>query len=43
MQPYMDARDKDLQGLMGDDKKIWKEQIEPSLRRGPGGPPPPRQ
>jgi hypothetical protein len=40
MQPYMDARDKDLQGLLGDDKfKIWKEAIEPSMRRGPGGPP----
>jgi hypothetical protein len=41
MQPYMDSRDKDLQGLMGDDKyKIWKESIEPSMRRGgPGGPP----
>ena len=41
MQPLMDARDKDLQSLMGDDKyKVWKEGIEPTMmRRGPGGPP----
>ncbi|HLG41240.1 MAG TPA: hypothetical protein VI461_16285 [Chitinophagaceae bacterium] len=40
MQPFMDARDKELQPLLGDDNfKVWKEVIEPSMRRGPGGPP----
>lgn len=40
MQPYIDERDKAIQGLLGDDNfKIWKETIEPSMRRGPGGPP----
>lgn len=40
MQPFIDARDKELQPLLGDDNfKVWKEVIEPSMRRGPGGPP----
>jgi hypothetical protein len=41
MQPLTDARDKELQPLLGDDNyKVWKEVIEPSIRRGgPGGPP----
>ena len=41
MQPITDARDKELQALMGDANfKTWKEVIEPSMRRGgPGGPP----
>jgi len=41
MQPYTEARDKQLQALMGDDKfKIWKSEIEPAMRPrgGPGGP-----
>lgn len=39
MQPSMDDRDKKLQGILTEDQyKIWKEQIEPSLRpRRPGG------
>jgi periplasmic protein CpxP/Spy len=33
MQPATDTRDKELKTLLGDDKyKIWKEQLEPSLR-----------
>jgi len=38
-QPLMDARDKELKGILGDDKfKIYKEGIEPTMRgRGPGG------
>jgi len=39
VQPYMEARDKELKVLMGDDNfKKWKEEIEPTMmRRGPGG------
>ena len=38
-QPLMDARDKELKAILGDDKfKIYKEGIEPTMRgRGPGG------
>ncbi|MEO5563549.1 MAG: hypothetical protein ABIR18_08940 [Chitinophagaceae bacterium] len=37
-QPLMDARDKDLKTILGDDKyKIWKEGIEPTLQRRGGG------
>ena len=38
-QPYADARDKELMALLGDANfKIWKDTIEPSMRRGgPGG------
>jgi hypothetical protein len=39
MQPLTDARDKELQVVLGGDNfKTWKEVIEPSMRR-PGGPP----
>jgi len=39
MQPLTDARDKELQPVLGADNfKTWKETIEPSMRRG-GGPP----
>jgi hypothetical protein len=39
-QPIVAARDKELQGVIGDDNfKVWKETIEPSMRRGGGGPP----
>lgn len=39
MQPYTDARDKELKGILGDENfKTWKDVIEPSMRR-PGGPP----
>jgi Skp family chaperone for outer membrane proteins len=39
-QPFTDARDKELNALLGDENfKIWKEVIEPSMRRGGGGPP----
>lgn len=38
MKPVNDARDAKLKPLLGDDKfKVWKEQIEPTLRRGGGG------
>ena len=39
MQPLTDARDKELKVLLGDDNfKKWKDEIEPSMRRGgPGG------
>ena len=39
MQPLTDARDKELKVLFGDDNfKKWKDEIEPSMRRGgPGG------
>jgi phosphoglycerate-specific signal transduction histidine kinase len=39
-QPLMDARDKELKAILGDDKfKIFKEGIEPTMRGGrPGGP-----
>jgi len=39
MQPLNDARDAKLKPVLGDENyKIWKEQIEPTMRRG-GGPP----
>ena len=39
-QPFLEARDKELNALLGDANfKTWKEVIEPSMRRGPGGPP----
>ena len=39
MKPQMEALDAKLKPILGDDKfKIWKEQIEPTLR-GRGGPP----
>ncbi len=41
MQPLMDDRDGKLKAVLGDDNfKVWKEQIEPSMRpqrRGGGG------
>ena len=39
MQPFMEERDKKLQGILTEDQyKTWKEQIEPSLRpRRQGG------
>lgn len=39
MQPFMEARDKELRTILGDDNfKIWKEVIEPSMRpQRPGG------
>jgi hypothetical protein len=40
MQPYVDGRDKELAVLLGDENfKTWKDVIEPSMRRGGGGPP----
>lgn len=40
MQPYVDARDKELSVILGEaDFKTWKDVIEPSMRRGGGGPP----
>ena len=37
-QPLMDARDKELAAVLGADNfKIWKDAVEPTLRRG--GPP----
>lgn len=37
MKPINDARDAKLKPLLGDDNfKIWKEQIEPTLRRSGG-------
>jgi hypothetical protein len=39
MKPFTDALDTKVKPILGDDKfKIWKEQIEPTLR-GRGGPP----
>jgi hypothetical protein len=39
MKPINDARDAKLKPVLGDENfKIWKEQIEPTMRRG-GGPP----
>jgi hypothetical protein len=39
MKPFTEALDAKLKPILGDDKfKIWKEQIEPTLR-GRGGPP----
>jgi hypothetical protein len=38
MKPFMETLDGKVKPILGDDKfKIWKEQIEPTLRRG--GPP----
>lgn len=38
MQPLIDARDKELKALLGDDNfKKWKDEIEPSMRRPGGG------
>ena len=40
MKPYQEALDAKLKPILGDDNfKIWKEQIEPTLRRRGGGPP----
>jgi hypothetical protein len=40
IQPYVDGRDKELAVLLGDENfKTWKDVIEPSMRRGGGGPP----
>jgi len=37
MQPINDARDAKLKPVLGDENyKIWKEQIEPTMRRGGG-------
>jgi protein CpxP len=37
-QPLMDARDKDLKTILGDDKfKVYKEGIEPTMRGNRGG------
>ncbi len=37
-QPLMDARDKELKAILGDDKfKVYKEGIEPTMRGGRGG------
>ncbi|HEV8271490.1 MAG TPA: hypothetical protein VGQ04_09325 [Chitinophagaceae bacterium] len=39
MKPFMETLDGKVKPILGDDKfKIWKEQIEPTLR-GRGGPP----
>ena len=39
MKPFMETLDGKVKPILGDDKfKVWKEQIEPSLR-GRGGPP----
>jgi periplasmic protein CpxP/Spy len=43
MQPLADSRDKELKGILTEDQfKIWKDQIEPSMRTkrgdGPRGP-----
>ena len=39
MKPYQEALDAKLKPILGDDNfKIWKEQMEPTLRRR-GGPP----
>ena len=38
LKPHQEALDAKLKPILGDDKfKIWKEQVEPTLRRG--GPP----
>jgi len=40
MKPYTDELDTKLKPILGDDNfKIWKEQIEPTLRRRGGGRP----
>ncbi len=37
MQPAMEARDKELKAILAEDEfKKWKEEIEPTLRRGGG-------
>ena len=39
MKPFMETLDAKVKPILGDDKfKVWKEQIEPTLR-GRGGPP----
>ncbi|TMI95544.1 MAG: hypothetical protein E6H08_06260 [Bacteroidetes bacterium] len=39
MKPFMETLDGKVKPILGDDKfKVWKEQIEPTLR-GRGGPP----
>src|SRR6187397_262441 len=39
MKPFMETLDTKVKATLGDDKfKVWKEQIEPTLR-GRGGPP----
>ena len=39
MKPHLEALDAKVKPILGDDKfKVWKEQIEPTLR-GRGGPP----
>ena len=39
MKPFMETLDAKVKSILGDEKfKIWKEQIEPTLR-GRGGPP----
>ena len=39
MKPFMETLDAKVKATLGDDKfKVWKEQIEPTLR-GRGGPP----
>jgi hypothetical protein len=43
-QPFIDARDKELRVVIGEDNfKTWKEVIEPSMRRGGQGGGGPRQ
>lgn len=38
MQPFADAKDKELKTILTDDQfKKWKEEIEPTLMRRPGG------
>jgi periplasmic protein CpxP/Spy len=38
MQPLTDARDKELKEILGDDSfKKFKDEIEPTMRRGGGG------
>lgn len=38
-QPYLDARDKELKTILGDDNfKKWKDEIEPAMRPRGGGP-----
>ena len=37
-QPLMDARDKELKAILGDDTvKVFKEGVEPTMRGGRGG------
>lgn len=38
MVPLMDARDKELKTILGDDNyKKWKDEVEPTMMRRPGG------